>query len=310
MTLRRDADFTEETVGFAIESLLTILSFPRLLFTIEPFSRSEERWLGADARLDGRRVRGFRPFYMQFKRPFAYPDYSSARIVSDRKKLKLSVFPSALFFPLRDKKPRHKTFQHNVLFRLRQRLRKRNLGDAAYVCPLFLDRSAYRFHVQMAGLSRLTRFWRFSPWDLNDLLINDGSRTLRFERIPILGEHISIPPHEIVTTAKHSYSFNQAGSDLCFHSPTALPEGADTLANFLKAIGRDFLGDDGKITLDTAREQLSNLLRSEDGEDDLGLSSLPESRPDDPIASWPFLGDMLRNEFGIEQYAFVRWDEF
>jgi hypothetical protein len=48
-SLRLDADFTEDTVGFAIEAFLMLLSFPRLRFTIEPFSRSKEQWLGADA---------------------------------------------------------------------------------------------------------------------------------------------------------------------------------------------------------------------------------------------------------------------
>src|SRR5690606_39402522 len=102
-SLRLDADFTEDTVGFALEAFLTLLSFPRLRFTIEPFSRSRERWLGADARLMGSRIRGFRPFYMQFKRPSAYPDASKAKVVTDRKKLELSVAPRSLFFPLRAK---------------------------------------------------------------------------------------------------------------------------------------------------------------------------------------------------------------
>lgn len=60
-SLRLDANFTEDTVGFALESFLSILSFPTLRFSIEPFSRAREHWLGADARLLGR-VSGFRPF--------------------------------------------------------------------------------------------------------------------------------------------------------------------------------------------------------------------------------------------------------
>ena len=49
--LRIDANYTEDVVGFALESFLTLLSFPRQRFSIEPFSRGKERWLGADARL-------------------------------------------------------------------------------------------------------------------------------------------------------------------------------------------------------------------------------------------------------------------
>ena len=246
--------------------------------------------------------------YMQFKRPFAYPDNSRAQIVSGRKKLSLSVSPRSLFFPLRDKQAHHRSYQHNVLFRLRDRLRKRNAGDAAYVCPLFLDRAAYRFHIQLAALSRWALFWRHTPWDLEDLLVRHGSRVIEFDRIPILAEHISIPPHELVGTAKHAYSFNKSGSELCFHSPIALPEGATTLAVFLKAIGQDFLGDGGKTAPDAALDQLSWLSSGESGQDFL-LSGAPELNRDDPIGSWLFWGDTLRRDFGIEQFAFVAWDE-
>jgi hypothetical protein len=160
--LRIDANYTEEVVGFAIESFLTLLSFPRHRFSIEPFSRSKERWLGADARLYGR-IRGFRPFYMQFKRPTAYPNSSSAKVITDRKKLGLTTNPNALYFPLRHKQPAHKNFQHNILYRLRERLLKSGLGDAAYVCPLFLDRAAYRFNLHRSGLLQLGRFWHRLP---------------------------------------------------------------------------------------------------------------------------------------------------
>lgn len=59
--LRIDANYTEDVVGFALESFLTLLGFPRQRFTIEPFSRAQERWLGADGRLHSE-IRGFRPF--------------------------------------------------------------------------------------------------------------------------------------------------------------------------------------------------------------------------------------------------------
>lgn len=149
---RIDADYTEDVVGFALESFLTLLSFPRQRFSIEPFSRSKERWLGADARLH-RRIRGFRPFYMQFKRPAAYPDFSSSKIITDRRSKGLKTEPRTLFFPLRQKQKTHRDFQHNVLFRLRQKMLNRGIGDASYVCPLFLDRSAYRLNIHWSGLT-------------------------------------------------------------------------------------------------------------------------------------------------------------
>lgn len=304
--LRIDANYTEDVVGFALESFLTLLSFPRHRFSIEPFSRSKERWLGADARLH-RRIRGFRPFYMQFKRPAAYPDFSTSKIVTDRHKLGLSTAPRALYFPLRQKRHTHRDFQHNVLFRLRQRLNDRGLGDAAYVCPLFLDRSAYRLNLHWSGLALWGRFWRQYPWELEDLILEDGGRRIRFDRIPVFAEHISVVPHAPVTTASHKYSFTENGEDLCFHSPTALPDGSMDLATFLASLSTGFLDGGEKLTPDGSDIMLSELIS--EVYDQLH-TKVPPFQPsgEDPIGRWFSWGDHLRSEYEIEQFALVRWD--
>jgi len=104
--MRIDPDFSEDTVSIAIATYLAVLSFPQLRFSIEPFSWKKERFLGADARLLDH-VKGIYPFYMQFKRPFAYSDTSRAKIITHRKALKppLSTGPRTLFFELRKKQP-------------------------------------------------------------------------------------------------------------------------------------------------------------------------------------------------------------
>ncbi|MCW5261104.1 hypothetical protein D5045_13220 [Verminephrobacter eiseniae] len=306
-SLRLDADFTEDNVGFALESFLAILSFPCFRFSIEPFSRGRERWLGADARLKGNMV-GFKPFYMQFKRPSAYPDASTAKIIDDRKSWKLPVAPHTLYFKLREKRSSHKDYQHNILYRLRQRLVKRQLGDAAYVCPLFLDRSDYRFHVHVAGLLRWLYFWRCVPWERKDTLIHSSSGTVRYNAIPVMQEHVSIPPHDKVTSAKHSYSFTKDGTHLFFHSPLSLPEGSDTLANFLTGIVGNPQSDDGFISPEKAQGMLREIFSSAEGEDRDNL--LPDDFPrntEDGIASWLHWGDYLKTEHQIEQFALVRW---
>ena len=305
-SLRIDADYTEDVVGFALESFLAVMSFPHRRFSIEPFSRSKERWLGADARLHGE-IRGFRPFYMQFKRPSAYPDISTAGVIKDRKKLELQTSPRALYFKLREKQPPHRDFQHNVLLRLHRRLRARRIGDAAYVCPLFLERSAYRFHIHGSGLSLWLRFWRHHPWELEEVLLNNGGTTIRFDRIPVLAEHITVPPHDTVTSANHSYSFTESGTELCFHSPEALPEGAVNLAKFLMAVSNGFLDGGEKIRPEQANEELQLLIdASEAGPtDDLNLAR----EGDDPIGNWFAWGDYLRLHYDIEQYALVSWKE-
>ena len=305
-SLRLDADFTEDTVGFALESFLAFLSFPRLKFSIEPFSRSRERWLGADARLNGH-IAGFKPFYMQFKRPSAYPDTSKAKIIVDRKSIRLQVAPRILYFGLREKQLTHRDYQHNILLRLRERLVKNNLGDAAYVCPLFLDRSAYRFHVHLAGLRGWHFFWRDAPWKLEDLLIKGTGGSVNFNSIPVLQEHISIPPHIRVSSAKHSYSFTESGTDLCFHSPTALPEGAVTLADFFNNVIGHLESEEGYIPIPTAGQALRSYFGRQEGNQE---SLLPPdiNEKDGGLGSWLHWGEYLRSEYQIEQFALLRWE--
>ena len=305
--LRIDANYTEDVVGFALESFLTLLSFPRQRFSIEPFSRGKERWLGAEARLHSR-IRGFRPFYMQFKRPAAYPDFSTSKIIIDRRKAGLTTTPRALYFPLRQKQVTHHDFQHNVLFRLRRRLLNLGLGDAAYVCPLFLDRSAYRLNLHWSGLARWRRFWRHHPWELEDVLIEDGGRGIRFDRMPVFAEHITVPPHVAVTTASHKYSFTESGTDLCFHSPEALPDGSTNLATFLGKISAGFLDGGEKLSPDRSDQMLSELIADVYGDQEKVAATF-RTEGEDPIGRWFSWGDHLRSEYEIEQFALVRWED-
>ena len=302
-------NYTEDTVGFALESFLSLLSFPRRRFSIEPFSRGNERWLGADARLKGR-VKSFKPFYMQFKRPFAYPSHSKAKVIKHRLDLKLDAKPHALFFDLHPKKPHHVDFQHNVLFRLRRRLLKLGIGDAAYVGPLFLDRDAYRNSLHLAGLRMWLRFWRMNPWEIEELLVHTGpgSLAVKFSDIPVLREHITIPPHAQVTDASHSYSFTELGDQVCFHSPTYLPDSQSSLADFLARVVGDVGRQDGLIYADRASEVLNSLLSfSREDEHALGIDF--QVGDGDGISRWQEFGRVLRADFGIEQYAFVNWDD-
>lgn len=281
--LRLDANFTEDLVGFALESFLSLVSFPRNRFSIEPFSRARERWLGADARLSSR-ITGFRPFYMQFKRPTAFPDLSASRVIKDRRDLGLEVSPRALFFPLREKALHHRTYQHNVLLRLHRRLRNRGIGDAAYVCPLFLDRSAYRLHLHWSGLSLWPQFWRSHPWDMEEVIVDQASGAIRFDRVPVFAEHVSIPPHAEVTSARHKYSFSEAGTGLCFHSPQELPKGSLSLAEYLRQVSEGFLNDGLKLRPKESIDDLQALI-DVTGEDRSLASFSLEQPADDPILS-------------------------
>src|SRR5690606_15111504 len=144
---------------------------------------------------------------------------------------------------------------------LTTRLRRRALGDAAYVCPLFLDRAAYRWHIYLSALRRRVRIWDDHPYDIGELLVNHGTGRLNLDRVPILAEHICIRPHCTVSSAKHMYSFSESGGDLCFHSPESLPEGSKPLGRWLSGLWNRFAESDGSRGIDrgTALESLRGL---------------------------------------------------
>lgn len=297
----RTANFSEDNVSVILGSFLTALTFPFNPFSIEMLSRKKERFLGADARLHGN-ITGFLPFYMQFKRPSAYPASSRSKIIVDRAALGVKSKHNALFFPLRDKKPKHHDFQHNVLFRLRNRLQQRGIGDAAYVCPLFIDRLAYRAAVHASALS-LRQSWHGVHWLHSKVMINTGGGVMNFSNVPLLKEHVTIPPHATVTTAKHHYSFNEQGDELCFHEPTALPDGSDNFAEFLSRSASLFL-DGGQLEPNGSDEFLLDLVSNVYG-DSLGVKS--EDLGDTPFGRWHEFGHRLERDFGIAQFAFIQW---
>jgi hypothetical protein len=298
------ANYNEDLVGFALESFLTFISFPRFRYSIEPFSTKRERWLGADARLHAR-IAGFAPLYMQFKRPTAYDEQSGSRYIRERKKLKLSVSPHALYFELRDKKPKHHDFQHNVLLKLSSKLRARGLGDAVYVCPLFLDRAAYRWNMHLAAFSHRLRFWDDAPFALHGALINSSTGQIQMDRVPILNEHICIRPHCKVTSAKHAYSFSENGSEVCFHSPVSLPDAGKPLGRWLTGAFTAFRESDAqqRFTVDNALNGLRSLLA---GEDPFQIP-VHVFETNDGIEAWHRFGAFLQEEHSIEQYAIVEW---
>lgn len=112
----------------------------------------------------------------------------------------------------------------------------RCVDDAGYICPLSLDRTAHRFHSHIAGISHWPLFWHRMPWDIENISINITTGTLNLSSIPVLKEHISIPPHDKVNSAIHSYSFTERGKELCFHSALALTDEINDLSYFFEGI--------------------------------------------------------------------------
>ncbi len=290
-------DFTEDLVGFMIQSMLTIARFPSAPFAMVPLSKIEERIYGADAKIES-----ISPMYIQFKRSFAYPDFSSTKFIKDRKALKVNSSPRALYFELRAKKPKHKDFQHNILFDLKTKLDKAGKGKAFYTAPLFLNRTAYLLAVHMSSLLS----WRPWHWFKQDpffeqtqnILTSTGS--IRFQNIPILREHIVIPPHIKVKTHKHRYSYLESGKEICFHSPTKLDDEKNlgqTVYDFLQF--RDGQPTTEMINLNESLSLLANLSE--------GIISEEVSNTNEQIINrWLEFGKVLWDEYEIYQYILIK----
>ncbi len=298
-----EASYTEEAVAIALSTFFAVASYPNRGLTIEPFSGGKERWLGADARIFDH-ISGFKPFYMQFKKPSAYPDYSTSRIIKNRKSLLLETSPNSLFFNLREKGKAHVNYQHNILYKLRNRLKKYTKSDAAYVCPLFLEHSAYLFHLHAAAL-RWSPFERY-PWGNRRVTIEGSGTKSTFADIPFLAEHVCIPPHTSVTTAKHSYSFTESGKDLCFHSPESISEGIVNFGVWFDSLTDDIFSSDYLVNVQQSKDKLKRLITGDEQNDALpypdGLLEI-----EDGMVAWSEWGKYLREIYSIHQYFLVVW---
>jgi len=159
----------------------------------------------------------------------------------------------------------------------------------------------------MSGLKRLARYGLEYPYDFEDIVLVDGGTQMNFDQVPILAEHVTIPPHDKVSSAKHSYSFLEDGSELCFHSPSAVSDGSQRLSTWLSGLGNTFLGGNFLISADTATEQLNALVSSdkEDAGFEFAIDTASQGRG---LASWLAWGDFLSAQYAIEQYAFVTYE--
>ncbi|WP_221793979.1 hypothetical protein [Aquisediminimonas sediminicola] len=138
-------------------------------------------------------------------------------------------------------------------------------------------------------------------------MLEDGGRRIRFDRIPVFAEHITVPPHVAVTTASHKYSFTESETDLCFHLPEVLPDGSMDLTTFLGKASAEFLDGGEKLSPDGPDQMLGELIAGVYGDQGTAAPTF-RTEGEDPIGRWFSWGDHLRSEYEIEQFAFVRWE--
>ncbi len=232
-----------------------------------------------------------------------------------------------LAFRLRDKRPHHRDFQHNILFRLRRLLHDFGCGDAVYVCPLFLDGVVYARAIHQAGLQSGALYWlilarriwgkiwnRIPPPPLLPIRIRKRVLTIYeamyktnslkplLEDMSLLQRHIVIPPHTTVTSAKHWYSFTKDGKDICFHSPERIFDESPTLARWLTDLSRGVFEPSREHGFLAPREA-NRVLRSLVEEVGIDLEITGEG-----LGAWAAWGNFLERMYGIVQYMIFVWE--
>lgn len=164
------------------------------------------------------------PIYIQFKKSHGLKPLHLVGIKSRKNESPLQSIrrfrsrhgladnPS-LYFQLRAKADGATDFQHNILY-AHHRPQK---SYAVYVAPLILDLKKY-YNELCEGPRYLDDPW---AWREGRLLTSWGPGVWlsRYGLQPFLRRHISIAPHQKVTTHNHYYAFSESGDEVSWHSP-------------------------------------------------------------------------------------------
>lgn len=147
-----------------------------------------------------------------------------------------------------------------------------------------------------------------APWKEELVEVYHDEQPIIFDNIKIFDAHVTIPPHDVVSSAKHRYSFTENGKHICFHSPIALPENELPLSNFLLKLYDKFLSDEKRVTNDNMSTELAKIIElTSSFNKDAYSSSFPNPR--DGFLGWLEWGHFLRKTYSIMQYAIIEWDK-
>ena len=217
---------------------------------ITPFWSDRYRLIAVDEQLTGadKLFNRFFPIYLQFKvslglnpsgRVFPFLQGKSLpNIISFRTHNNLSGNP-ILYFRLRKMAATARDFQHNILFRLHNPPQQ----FSSYIAPLTLSLTEYE---EALNIKWFQRFWPHDPFSLKDIDIYDQPtvRNLKIGLNPFLRHHVSIPPHTIVNTDNHHYSFSQSGGDVAWHGGQVLNDDFRLSTQWLKILNDTYYRDD------------------------------------------------------------------
>ncbi len=215
---------------------------------VTPFWSARFELLAVDEQVTGadKLFNRFVPIYMQFKvseglKPMNFsflPSNSNLPLQRIRIFRRNNSLPSnpILYFKLRDLAKNATNFQHNSLLQFHSPPSQ----YAVYVAPLSLEYTAYNQSLQLSFPERLF-FWK--PFHLMATRIYENNSRHLISILPFLRGHISIPPHKIVSTSDHHYSFSKSGIDIAFHQGETI-EGDFRLSTFVSKVYQSFYSSD------------------------------------------------------------------
>lgn len=130
-----------------------------------------------------------------------------------------------LYFGLRAMAKNATDFQHNILMEYANQ----KFSQAFYVAPLHLDKDEY-YNCLFDSANR----FRAHPYDYKRYKLYRRDWMSHVGNVPFLKEHVSIVPHERVSTHKHHYSYSGTGCGIGWHSPEVISERPNRLSDVLK----------------------------------------------------------------------------
>lgn len=129
-----------------------------------------------------------------------------------------------LYFGLRKMAKNAGDYQHNMLLKYANT----QFSQAFYVAPLHTNKTTY-YNCLFDSVNRFRRH----PFSFYRRRLFQKEWVSYISHIPFLKEHVSIIPHETVSTHEHHYSYSMTGSDIAWHSTETLSESPSRLSDTL-----------------------------------------------------------------------------
>jgi len=197
-----------------------------------------------------------------------------------------------LYFQLRAMSKTATDFQHNVLLRYESP----PVSRAIYVAPLHLSIQEYQRDL-FDSTSRflLDPFYFRLPHS-----VRYGKWAHPMGSVPFLRAHVSIAPHEPVSSSDHYYAYSQTGVDISWHSPEVVSRQPSRLSDFLVNTFNEVISNpEATLSIDGASEGVLSVGRS------LGYPGSTDNSNESALQRIQGHGRWLDKTYDIRQFVLL-----